>query len=213
MSLKDSFRGLYRLCKCGCKTLIRIMNKHGRIKHYEIGHYWMGKFGIDNKGWKGGRYKDNHGYWTLNMPHYFSANSFGKVREHIYNFQEYHKCCMLKWGVIHHIDENKENNMPWNLQGMMWAKHSSIHQHNRIKDKSDRFCLLCDRKAYVDKNGHENWVTYKDGWICNRCRDKIYYRKNKEAIMKQKTLYRKRKRLQKANQSKLAISSSTSSTT
>jgi hypothetical protein len=40
----------------------------------------------------------------------------GYVLEHRYVFEQYHKCCLLKTAVIHHIDGNGHNNNIDNLQ-------------------------------------------------------------------------------------------------
>ena len=88
-----------------------------------------------NKKQKNGQYKlgryfhKSSGYWYLTMIYdHPNSNKRGRITEHIYNFTMFHKCSMLKWGIVHHLDENKENNMPWNLIGTVRKKHLVTHQ-------------------------------------------------------------------------------------
>lgn len=170
-------------CGCGiCHEIVFLRDKWSRIVKYKNGHCNRGrklknvKKGPDNHNWKGGR-KIVGGYWYIWMPYYFSSKKNGYVLEHVYFYQEYHKCCMLKWGVVHHIDENKENNMPWNLQGMTRGQHITLHKTGVIsyqKDMDNRFCKYCNGKTYVTKDGYEQWNGDEiSGFICKNCYDKI----------------------------------------
>ena len=100
--------------------------KPARFKH---GHNSRFNIGENHPSWKGGRKKHGN-YWFLHMPDYFSSYESHYVEEHVYVYQEYNKCCVLPWGIVHHIDPVTEdycNNMPWNLQGMLRSKHQSMH--------------------------------------------------------------------------------------
>ena len=77
----------------------------------------------------------------------------------------------MPWCVVHHRDENKENNMPWNTVTMFWNEHSIYH--NPKTDMSDRRCAQCDGITNAD------WYYNKNKeLICNKCYQKEY-RKNK----------------------------------
>jgi hypothetical protein len=170
-------------CACACGRTLTKYNKYGRIRKFIKNH--NSKFRDFTKipkfdkhwNWKGGRYQDKKGYWILYLPDYFSSTKRGRVREHVYFYQEYHKVCVLKWAVVHHIDENKDNNMPWNLITMMRGEHSTLHNKGNKyseKDKSDRFCKYCNDKTHIDKKGHEGWYGNKeDGFFCTKCRGYI----------------------------------------
>ena len=118
------------------------------------------------------------------MPDYYLSKKSGYVREHVYFYEQYHKVCVLKWAVVHHIDGNQENNMPWNLEGMMRSKHISYHQKIRPRKKRDttnQFCKYCKGKTYI-RNGYEHWFGNKiDGWICETC-----YQRIKKTYLKKK---------------------------
>ena len=128
ISIRIIFRGLYRLCECGCGTLIPIINKLGRISRFKNGH---GNKGIRNGQYKSGRYMHN-GYWILTMRYdHPNSNKRGRIPEHVYNFTVRNGelfCCMLPWGVIHHKDENRQNNEISNLEGMVRSNHLSHHK-------------------------------------------------------------------------------------
>jgi hypothetical protein len=152
VSIRRLFKGYYKHCECGCGYLIKCIKRNGKFVRFVSGH---NKKGINNPNWKGGRYLDKlNGYWMLYIPDYFSADERGFMREHVYFYQEYHKVCVLPWAVVHHIDENKQNNMPWNLQGMTRKQHTKLH--NPKLDTSDRFCSKCENKTSIKNTGDEH---------------------------------------------------------
>lgn len=136
-------------------------------------------------------------YWWLTKPNYWGSNSTGKVMEHVYNFQEHYKCCMLPWGSIHHIDRNKNNNDISNLQGMIDKKHWKLHADEMIEKKEikkeqelrDRRCCKCrskNTKVTPDNKGEKipRWYRLpsdKVNWYCHKCyvQWEYYYRINK----------------------------------
>lgn len=145
----------------------------GNFSRFVSGHNSKGS---QNPNWKGGRRKFGE-YWYLWIPDYHHSHK-NHVREHVYFYEQFHKCCMLPWGDVHHIDENKENNMPWNLVGMMKSEHQKIHH---IKDMSGRFCKYCNGKTYLNPYGLENWYGNEiDGFVCRTCYD-IERKKNLQA--------------------------------
>lgn len=139
LSIRQVFKGLYRLCQCNCGTLISVINTKGKFARYAYRHNFInillnpgnrGKRGLDSSNWKGGRTRDRN-YWYLTMPDYFSSNNSCRVYEHDYFYQEYHQCCLLSWGIVHHIipvTEDYCNNMPWNLMGMTRSAHQKLHR-------------------------------------------------------------------------------------
>ena len=163
-------------CKCGCGKQTTIY--YGKPRNFISGHNSKQE---NNNFWKGGITIRN-GYRYLNKPNYFSSNKDGYVPEHVYVYQEYHKCCILKWGIVHHINEDKLDNRIENLQGMMRSYHL-IH-HNPLqfrkyekKDMSGRRCSKCGDKTWIRKNGKEDW--YGDeisGLICRKCYRKQRYK-------------------------------------
>lgn len=181
------FKGLYKRCECGQKDcIIPVINKIGKFARYKTGH---NSKGMNHPSWKGGRTTDKDGYILLLMPDYFSSNKIGYVREHIYNYQEYYKCCLLSWSDIHHIDRNKGNNMVWNLQGMMGIKHHEYHMKDNSHalgkhiDTTGRCCYSCCSKTTYIQNPSGNHRTPRQrwyhlpwdkiNWYCARCYQRL----------------------------------------
>ena len=188
-------------CLCGCGGAVFSRDKNNLKRNFIQSHILkiVDRTSKNNSNWKGGRYYDKYtGYWRLKLPNYFSSNKRGYVKAHIYMYQEYHKLCMLKWGDVHHIDENKQNNMPWNLQGMMKSKHLSIHKkgnkycYNKHQDMSNRKCHKCGtKKTRIARPHRDNKTPYyvwhhldhdPINWYCDNCYTQ--YRRNKKKLIK-----------------------------
>ncbi len=139
LSIRQVFKGFYKLCECNCGTLISVINTKGRFSRYAYRHNFINislnpgnrdKTGPNSSNWKGGRTRDRN-YWFLLLPNYFSSAKNGRIYEHIYFYQEYYQCSLLPWGVVHHIipcSKDYCNNMPWNLMGMTRSAHQKLHR-------------------------------------------------------------------------------------
>jgi HNH endonuclease len=71
-------------------------------------------------------------------PKHPRAQRSGYVYEHIVKYEEYHKCCILPWINVHHLDKDKKNNKPENLVLVNPSNHSKIHrleERTRIFDR------------------------------------------------------------------------------
>lgn len=155
-------------CRCGCNNDIPIRS-WGYLRKFIRNHKSKGD---KHHNWKGGRKLDSYNYIEIYKPDYFSSNKQRYVKEHIYIFQEYHKCCMLSWGRVHHIiPVNKGGtNDIGNLQGITHVKHMILHN---TKDMTTRKCsnLKC-KTPYITliDNGRPHWYGNEiDGWLCNKC--------------------------------------------
>jgi hypothetical protein len=121
------------ICKCGCGQEIGVLySKHrtNLLRTYINGHNSRGKRNLGT--FKGGRLIDPHGYIIiLYDKKHLRADRDGYVREHILIYEDYHQCCMLDWGIIHHKDENRQNNSIDNLEGMTRGQHNTIHKKGK----------------------------------------------------------------------------------
>jgi hypothetical protein len=191
ISITKAFRGLYRLCQCGCGKLIKIVTKNYQIRKFIVGHTGKLNKGQNNGQYKSGRYfHKSSGYWYLTMMYdHPDSDGRGRIAEHIYNYTMFNKCCMLPWAIVHHIDENTDNNMPWNLQGMMRSDHTIFHE---TIEMDGRRCSKCGTdKTYIrtKKMGKRPlWKTDGKGNIlCTKCENKIRWRL-KNSIQASETL-------------------------
>lgn len=119
----------FKFCECGCKESIPIFTHDGLPARFKHGHNSKGE---SNPAWNGGK---AHGiYIRIWKPDYYRADKYGYLYEHIYVYEQSHKCCLLSWSNVHHIDGNKHNNIISNLSAMMRKAHDEIHG-NLLKPK------------------------------------------------------------------------------
>src|SRR3982751_5197067 len=79
-------------CTCGkCGQVIPSKDKQYRTHKFVLGHATKLR---DN--YQGGRLLRNN-YWYIYKRHYFSSYESGYVLEHVFVYQEFHKCCILPW--------------------------------------------------------------------------------------------------------------------
>ena len=162
-------------CKCNCGEEIPVRNSHKCLAQFKTHHNFK-QTGTLHHNYKNGRSKRADIYPCINVPDYYKADKSGRVYEHIYNYEQYHKCCLLPWSNINHIEHVTEdycNNMPWNLVAMMKGSHSSI---TNIIDHSETICFYCkSNKTYIRKNRNNRpeWRQDKNGnYMCTKCKDK-----------------------------------------
>lgn len=155
----------YKYCECGkCKELVMKIDVYGRDVRFAPGHNSKGS---NNPQYRGG--KENHKqfkYKSKKDRNHPNADVRGNIRVHVWVYTTYHKCCMLKWGQVHHIDGNILNNDISNLEGVMRGNHRRDHM---AVDMSGRICKLCNGTKTWDRH----WYRYEDGYMCALCRDKL----------------------------------------
>ena len=103
------------------------VDRRGRPRRFIKGHDNKFKTGCENLKWIGGRHNDSKGYPMIKCVGHPKADAQGYVYEHVLVMETYYQCCMLKWGVVHHVNEIRTDNRPENLQGMMRYQHTSLH--------------------------------------------------------------------------------------
>lgn len=183
-------------CKCGICGQVRFLrDKRNRICFFINHHHSRSQF---NWNYKFGRKKHGN-YWMLSGFYgYPNANKEGKILEHVYFYQEYHKVCMLKWAVVHHIDPVREGwclNMIWNLQGMMESDHIRYHNTTtKIYKKKNRDGIQCSEcksyKTYIQKNGSPKWLSDGNkGLICTNCYERRKRKWRKENVTNTSSYY------------------------
>ena len=122
-------------------------------------------------------------YLIIYKPNHHQHNCRGYVRLHRWIYEYYHKYCLLSWIDIHHINGKKTDNQKHNIIPLLPSKHTKETLKSywkRIRDKTNnRICILCGTdKTNIKKNNGKHWYSYKNGFVCKRCYNKIIY-KNK----------------------------------
>jgi hypothetical protein len=156
-----------KLCECGCGKVTNI--HRGKYNRFIYGHATKGKkfTRLKPNNWKGGISWAN-GYLKIHRPKHHFADKHGYIRLHRFVYEYFHKCCLLPWGEIHHINGIKTDNHKHNIILISKTNHLKIH---KIKDMSLRICVLCGSdKTYVDKRGYQFWSVYNiTCFICSKC--------------------------------------------
>jgi hypothetical protein len=73
------------------------------------------------------------GYRRIHVGEYYKADKEGRIKEHIYVYEQHYKCCILPWGIVHHINGIRIDNRIENLEAMTRVRHYRIHPHPRRK--------------------------------------------------------------------------------
>jgi hypothetical protein len=136
--------------------------------------------GSDNPSWKGGIKINSTGYILIHKPEHPNCNAHGYVRLHRLIYEEFYKCCLLKFTELHHINENRTDNRIENLIPMYKSQHMSLHKSGTM-NMLNRICLLCGSdKTRRLQNNNLLWLNFKDGFICHSCYYKQRYRNYKK---------------------------------
>jgi hypothetical protein len=164
-------------CACGCGNELLQYDSKGRPRRFINSHQWS-KPGPLNPQWKGGRWIDGRGYMRVLRHGHPRANTYGIVFEHIVVYEEHYKCCIPRWGVIHHKDGNKSNNHWRNLELTSNGKHTTIHSRLDMSDRICSKCNLSDTGIETLKSGYRAAHWYRDdngGFMCKKCYHKLHW--------------------------------------
>jgi len=167
MNLKEGIKQSHlKLCACGCGQLCK--NRFVQWHNILTFNHRM----ESNPAWNGGVKKDLKGYILVKKLKHHLANCQGYLPEHRLVYEEYHKCCLLKWAHIHHINGIKDDNRIENLEGMSHRQHSSL---THSKNMDGRVCAFCGSdKTIIRSNGRPHWSIHLGRFMCNNCYHKKY---------------------------------------
>ena len=103
-----------------------------RILKYNISYTWT-QDGQNNPSWKGGRRIDRDGYVLVYSPQHPNRRDCNCVAEHRLVLEKVLGRYLMPYEVVHHIDGNKLNNHPNNLELFVSnAEHLKKELKNRI---------------------------------------------------------------------------------
>lgn len=116
-------------------------------KNYKFCNLCKGMHFSKNKNFnfKGGKHIDDRGYIQILMPEHPNAKSGSYIREHRLIAEKILGRFLKKSEVIHHIDNNKQNNLPKNL---FYFRHNVAHR--RFEDFCKRHNL--DKSKLLNSN-------------------------------------------------------------
>ena len=190
ISITKAFRGLYRLCQCGCKTFIPCINSRKELASFKHGH--SNQKGEKNHTWKGGEWKrKKDGYSFIYAPNHPFCNKNHYVLKHRWVYEQHFNCILLPWVVVHHIipikkggTDNIENLRIFMNNGNHLSFENKYNQFGLIdmsgRKCSDNNCPDPINTLLRKDNGRPCWKTDGKGNIlCNICYNRWYRSKNK----------------------------------
>lgn len=135
------------------------------------------QIGSTHPRWKGGRMLDKSGYVLVYRPGHHEANRHGQVREHRVVMEQKLGRPLQRGEVVHHIDGNRANNHPDNLEVYAnnalhlaetlagqrpnwteegWARlHAKRHRYVRRQSLASRQASSSDAPTSPDKSGQK----------------------------------------------------------
>ena len=147
MSEESTLPEGYKFCECGCKEVIRIINKMGRPARFKHGHNGRGR---NNGGWKGGRWVNPNGYVLLNGYHNHPRNNNGRVFEHILVMEKHIGRYLRPEEVVHHINGNRSDNRIENLE--LFESHS---EHMKLEKTGTKLSEETKKKVGLFHKGRK----------------------------------------------------------
>lgn len=124
-----------RFCECGCGQEIPLISKHRReVRRFSNGHNRRGKMHPNsirwrehNNRWKGGSYVTIGGYIMILKPDHPEADCHGYVYEHRFVMEQKIGRLLKSEEHIHHINRDRKDNRPENLQIVSNSEHRYLH--------------------------------------------------------------------------------------
>ena len=88
-----------------------------------------------NGNWNGGRSTTQHGYIEIRAPEHPHANNKGYIMEHRLVMEKSIGRYLTKDEIVHHLNQIKSDNRIENLQLLLRADHTVLHNKERIYGK------------------------------------------------------------------------------
>jgi hypothetical protein len=130
-------RGVYHRSDEARKNIS--LSKRGKWAGENNPKYGIHLYGDKNPHWKGGEMLDKDGYVLVKKRDHPRCNAIGYIRKHRLVYEEYHKCVILSWAAIHHINGIKDDNRIDNLELMSKVNHTRLESNKRRDPITGRF--------------------------------------------------------------------------
>jgi hypothetical protein len=175
------------VCACGCNEIMDRYDSRGGERRFIHGHNQRGRRNIAL--WNGGSYITKRGYRKVQQKNHPRADRDGYVFEHILVMEKKIGRYLERYEVVHHINGDRLDNRPENLDLMTRGGHS-YHHHKDDRfakvDMSNRKCCLCNGIPPLHKprkpeySPYYNWhVVDNERFCCPKCYMREKRRKNK----------------------------------
>ncbi len=125
---QDAHRGYGRTCTRSCAGKLRA----------EEGKMPPARSGEENPHWKGGRTKSTSGYWLVRVSAHPRRWKSGYVKRATLVLEQKLGRFLRDGEIAHHIDGNKENDDPGNLEPQWMLDHTRYHNRERSEEARRR---------------------------------------------------------------------------
>ncbi len=141
--------------------------------------------GNKNPNWRGGRSLKKDGYIYVQCHGHPSADKSGTVLEHILVAEKMLGHRLPIGSRVHHINHNRSDNRPENLEVLTEREHRHAHARDRVEEMGGDFLLdkICSRckKLMARIKFHKSKSTY-DG-LDPRCKQCTFERQSESLIV------------------------------
>jgi hypothetical protein len=161
------------LCADGCGEWIPSINLKGKPQRFKDNSHRKRE---NTSQWKGGRWQDDRGYWYVYSPDHPFRTSDGYILEHRLVMEKHIGRYLTKSEIVHHIIPVTPDYCNNDISNLMLLSSQKEHRQQHMTDMSGRKCLICGAKTTTNRD----WGIYQNGFICSKCRYKIWSDKRKK---------------------------------
>lgn len=109
------------------------------------------------------------GYYAIKCPDHPKAWKTGLIHLHRIIAEQKIGRLLLPGEVVHHIDKNKFNNLPENLEVLTQAEHKKRHDEEYYKFSVNLICDNCKKRYSVRRGQEPDKKGYKHSFCSRKC--------------------------------------------